>query len=65
MNSAGHIFAGLVMPWEIWQHPLGGISMATKQIIAMGVGGFFGFVLYWPYTMLVYRLYLTPKDKSP
>lgn len=52
MILLGH-FAGLVLPWEIW-HALG-ISLATKQIIAMGVGGFFGLLCFIGLTMLVYR----------
>jgi len=61
MILLGH-FAGLVMPWEIW-HALG-ISMATKQIIAMGVGGFFGVLCFIGLTMLVYRRLFDPRIKA-
>lgn len=61
MILMGH-FAGLVMPWEIW-HALG-ISMATKQIIAMGVGGFFGVLCFIGLTMLVYRRLFDPRIKA-
>lgn len=57
----GH-FAGLVLPWEIW-HALG-ISLATKQIIAMGVGGFFGILCFIGLTMLVIRRLFDPRIKA-
>ncbi|WP_371194643.1 respiratory nitrate reductase subunit gamma [Glaciecola sp. SC05] len=57
----GH-FAGLVLPWEIW-HALG-ISMATKQIIAMGVGGFFGVLCFIGLSMLVYRRLFDPRIRA-
>lgn len=49
---AGH-FAGLVIPSELWA--MAGISIPTKQLIAMGVGGVFGVVCFIGMTMLVYR----------
>lgn len=61
MILMGH-FAGLVLPWEIW-HALG-ISLATKQIIAMGVGGFFGILCFIGLTMLVYRRLFDPRIKA-
>lgn len=57
----GH-FAGLVLPWEIW-HALG-ISLATKQIIAMGVGGFFGALCFIGLTMLVKRRLFDPRIRA-
>lgn len=57
----GH-FAGLVLPWEIW-HALG-ISMGVKQIIAMGVGGFFGVLCFIGLSMLVYRRLVDPRIKA-
>lgn len=61
MILMGH-FAGLVLPWEIW-HALG-ITMATKQIIAMGVGGFFGVLCFIGLTMLVHRRLFDPRIKA-
>jgi nitrate reductase gamma subunit len=57
----GH-FAGLVLPWEIW-HALG-ISLAAKQVIAMGVGGFFGVLCFIGLTMLVRRRLFDPRIKA-
>lgn len=57
----GH-FAGLVIPWEIW-HALG-ISLPTKQLIAMGVGGFFGVLCFIGLTMLVMRRLFDPRIKA-
>lgn len=61
MILLGH-FAGLVLPWEIW-HALG-ISLAAKQIIAMGVGGFFGTLCFIGLTMLVMRRLFDPRIKA-
>jgi nitrate reductase gamma subunit len=61
MILLGH-FAGLVMPWEIW-HALG-ITLETKQIIAMGVGGFFGVICFIGLTMLVKRRLFDPRIKA-
>lgn len=49
---AGH-FAGLVIPSELWS--LAGISLPTKQLIAVGAGGVFGVVCFIGMTMLIYR----------
>lgn len=57
----GH-FAGLVIPFEIW-HALG-ISLPAKQIIAMGVGGFFGVLCFIGLTMLVKRRLFDPRIKA-
>jgi nitrate reductase gamma subunit len=48
----GH-FAGLVIPSELWA--LAGISLPTKQLIAVGAGGVFGVVCFIGLTMLLYR----------
>nr|WP_136250009.1 respiratory nitrate reductase subunit gamma [Ningiella ruwaisensis] len=61
MILLGH-FAGLVLPWEIW-HALG-ISLAVKQVIAMGIGGFFGAVCAIGLTMLVYRRLFDPRIRA-
>lgn len=61
MILLGH-FAGLVLPWEIW-HALG-ITMAVKQVIAMGVGGFFGVLCFIGLTMLVRRRLFDPRIKA-
>jgi len=61
MILMGH-FAGLVIPFEIW-HALG-ITMAAKQIIAMGVGGFFGVLCFIGLTMLVKRRLFDPRIKA-
>lgn len=61
MILLGH-FAGLVLPWEIW-HALG-ISLEVKQVIAMGVGGFFGILCFIGLSMLVYRRLFDPRIKA-
>lgn len=61
MILLGH-FAGLVVPYEIWSFL--GISLATKQLIAMGVGGFFGILCFIGLTMLVYRRLFNPRVKA-
>ncbi|MFQ3250251.1 MAG: nitrate reductase gamma subunit [Glaciecola sp.] len=61
MILMGH-FAGLVLPYELW-HALG-ITMAAKQIIAMGVGGFFGVLCFIGLTMLVHRRLFDPRIKA-
>ena len=57
----GH-FAGLVIPFEIW-HALG-VSLAAKQIIAMGVGGLFGVLCFIGLTMLVKRRLFDPRVRA-
>ena len=49
---AGH-FVGLLTPHEVW-HVLG-VSAATKQLIAMGAGGFFGLICLYGITILLKR----------
>ncbi len=58
---AGH-FAGLVIPYELWN--LLGISLAAKQWIAMGVGGFFGVICFIGMTMLVHRRLFNPRVRA-
>jgi nitrate reductase gamma subunit len=57
----GH-FAGLVIPYEVW-HALG-VSLEAKQIIAMGVGGFFGVLCFIGLTMLVKRRLFDPRVRA-
>lgn len=57
----GH-FAGLVIPFELWQFL--GITLPAKQLIALGVGGFFGVVCFIGLTMLVYRRLFNPRVRA-
>ena len=57
----GH-FAGLVIPYEVWH--LLGISLAAKQLIAMGVGGLFGVLCFIGLTMLVKRRLFDPRVRA-
>ncbi|MEE2023507.1 respiratory nitrate reductase subunit gamma [Alkalimonas mucilaginosa] len=61
MIFAGH-FAGLVIPYEVWDFL--GITLAGKQLIAMGVGGFFGLICFIGMTMLVYRRLFNPRVRA-
>jgi nitrate reductase gamma subunit len=49
---AGH-FVGLLTPKAVW-HVLG-ISTEVKQLIAMGMGGFFGLICLYGMTILIKR----------
>lgn len=49
---AGH-FVGLLTPHVVWD--VLGISAATKQLIAMGMGGFFGLICFYGMTILIKR----------
>jgi len=49
---AGH-FVGLLTPKAVW-HVLG-ISTEVKQLIAMGMGGFFGVICFYGMTILIKR----------
>ena len=49
---AGH-FVGLLTPKAVW-HVLG-ISAEVKQLIAMGMGGFFGLICFYGMTILIKR----------
>ncbi|GAC24391.1 respiratory nitrate reductase 2 gamma chain [Paraglaciecola mesophila KMM 241] len=57
----GH-FAGLVIPYEVWH--LLGVSLAAKQLIAMGVGGLFGVLCFIGLTMLVKRRLFDPRVRA-
>lgn len=48
----GH-FVGLLMPKELWY--FFGISTQVKQLIAMGVGGFFGLICLYGMIILIKR----------
>lgn len=61
MIFAGH-FAGLVMPYELWS--MLGITLAQKQLIALGVGGFFGALCFIGLTMLVWRRLFNPRVRA-
>lgn len=61
MIFAGH-FAGLVLPYEIWEFL--GVSLAAKQMIALGVGGFFGLICFIGLSMLVYRRLFNPRVRA-
>lgn len=61
MIFAGH-FAGLVMPYEVWEFL--GVSLAAKQLIAMGVGGIFGALCFIGMTFLVYRRLFNPRVRA-
>lgn len=58
---AGH-FAGLVLPSELWTFL--GISLPTKQLIAVSVGGVFGVICFIGMTMLVYRRLFNPRVRA-
>lgn len=61
MIFAGH-FAGLVIPYEVWEFL--GVSLMAKQLIAMGVGGFFGILCFFGMTFLVYRRLFNPRVRA-
>jgi len=48
----GH-FVGLLTPNTLW-HALG-VSASTKQLIAMGAGGFFGLICFYGMVILIVR----------
>ena len=58
---AGH-FVGLLTPKAVW-HVLG-IDAATKQLIAMGAGGFFGLICFYGLTILVHRRLTNPRVRA-
>lgn len=58
---AGH-FVGLLTPHEVW-HVLG-VSAATKQLIAMGAGGFFGLICLYGITVLLKRRLTNPRVRA-
>jgi nitrate reductase gamma subunit len=58
---AGH-FVGLLTPHEVW-HVLG-IDAATKQLFAMGAGGFFGLICLYGITILLKRRLTNPRVRA-
>lgn len=54
----GH-FVGLLTPNAVW-HALG-ISAATKQLVAMGAGGLFGFICFYGMCILITRRLTNPR----
>ncbi len=58
---AGH-FVGLLTPPEVWH--LFGIEAATKQLIAMGAGGFFGLICLYGITILLKRRLTNPRVRA-
>ena len=61
MILLGHFF-GLLTPVEIW-HWLG-VGAATKQLIAMGLGGFFGVICFIGLTILLKRRLFNPRVRA-
>jgi nitrate reductase gamma subunit len=57
----GH-FVGLLTPSEIWH--LLGIEASHKQLIAMGVGGFFGLICFYGLTILIKRRLYNPRVRA-
>ncbi|KFZ30735.1 nitrate reductase [Pseudidiomarina salinarum] len=57
----GHFF-GLLMPSELW-YALG-ISTQTKQLVAMGAGGFFGIICFYGLTILIRRRLFNPRIRA-
>lgn len=57
----GH-FAGLLMPKSVWH--LLGITTEMKQLIAMGVGGFFGLICFYGLTILIIRRLNNPRVRA-
>ena len=58
---AGH-FVGLLTPTEVW-HVLG-VDAPTKQLIAMGAGGFFGLICLYGITVLLKRRLTNPRVRA-
>ena len=58
---AGH-FVGLLTPHEVWH--LLGVDASTKQLIAMGAGGFFGLVCFYGLTILLHRRLTNPRVRA-
>lgn len=58
---AGH-FVGLLTPSEVW-HVLG-VSAQVKQVIAMGLGGFFGIICFYGMTILIKRRLGNPRIRA-
>ena len=58
---AGH-FVGLLTPNAVW-HALG-VSASTKQLIAMGAGGFFGLICFYGMVILIKRRLTNPRVRA-
>ena len=58
---AGH-FVGLLTPHIVWD--VLGISASTKQLIAMGMGGFFGLICFYGMTILIKRRLFNERVRS-
>lgn len=58
---AGH-FVGLLTPKAVW-YALG-ISTEVKQLIAMGLGGFFGVICFYGMTILIKRRLGNPRIRA-
>jgi len=61
MVLLGH-FVGLLTPPAVW-HALG-IEASTKQLIAMGAGGFFGLICLYGMTILLKRRLTNPRVRA-
>ncbi|MFS1525191.1 respiratory nitrate reductase subunit gamma [Microbulbifer sp. 2304DJ12-6] len=57
----GH-FVGLLTPKAVW-HFLG-IEASTKQLMAMGIGGFFGVICFIGLTILIKRRLTNPRVRA-
>ncbi|WKD50064.1 respiratory nitrate reductase subunit gamma [Microbulbifer spongiae] len=57
----GH-FVGLLTPKAVW-HFLG-IDASTKQLMAMGIGGFFGVICFIGLTILIKRRLTNPRVRA-
>ena len=58
---AGH-FVGLLTPHHVWD--VLGVSLATKQLIAMGAGGVFGLLCLYGLVLLVNRRLNNPRIRA-
>ncbi|WP_193166154.1 respiratory nitrate reductase subunit gamma [Microbulbifer hainanensis] len=58
---AGH-FVGLLTPKAVWH--LLGIEASTKQLIAMGAGGFFGVICFIGISILLHRRLTNPRVRA-
>ncbi|GMG87694.1 respiratory nitrate reductase subunit gamma [Biformimicrobium ophioploci] len=58
---AGH-FVGLLTPKWVWH--MVGISAPAKQLMAMGIGGFFGIICFVGLTILIKRRLTNPRIRA-
>lgn len=58
---AGH-FVGLLTPHQVWD--VLGVTPATKQLIAMGAGGFFGLICLYGIVILLNRRLNNPRVRA-